>query len=98
MRLGQDGRTPDRHRSAIVLGHHVPEVELAASHLHRGQKMPVRQRGIAFHRAADAYILLGKVIKRSKILVGNGPIPPVAVEARRFQIKITQPIALPAPA
>src|SRR5438093_5388974 len=71
--------------------------DFAASHGHGRQEFTIGQLRHSFGRSADSDNLFDFVIPGSQLGVTDGPIVAVAVAAGRFEIKITQPIALPAP-
>src|ERR1700722_7201090 len=60
--------------------------------------MAVGKHHISFRGAADADVVLDRVIERRHFLIRNGPVVSIAVMASCFEVEITQTITLPSPA
>src|ERR1700733_1123439 len=60
--------------------------------------MSIGEYRVSFRCAADTHILFNDVIKRSKVLVRDGPVLTIAVVTCGFKVQVAQSIALPPPA
>src|SRR6185437_6581399 len=97
MILGKYGRASNGNGAAEPFGDLLSQMYFAAAHLHRRQKMAVRQSVVPFACAADADVVFDNVVIGRKILVRDWPVLSVAVVTGSLEIQIAQPVALTAP-
>src|SRR5215469_15730798 len=97
MWLRQNCCTPDGERTPKILLNTLAQPYFTAAHLHRRQKLPIRQHLVAFRRACDSHIVFNNVVIRCEFRVRDWPIGVVSISARRLEVHITQAIALPSP-
>jgi hypothetical protein len=88
MILGKYGRASNGNGAAEPLGDLLSQMHFAAAHLHRRQKMAVRQSLIPFTRATDADVIFDNLVIGRKILVRDWPVLSVAVVTGSLKIQI----------
>src|SRR5215469_1070180 len=97
MWLRQNCCAPDGERTPKILLNPLAQPYFTAAHLHRRQKLPIRQHLVAFSRAGDSHIVFNNVLFQAEDRIRDWPIGIVSISARRLEVHITQAIALPPP-